>query len=907
MPIPSTDGKYVTVESGDTLGKISADYFGGYSKYPQLAAINNISNPHLIYVGQKIWLSKTSSSSSSNRYVNSNTPVIDHFGLQSDSENTLFAMWTWNKSNTESYQVKWEYATADGVWFVGSSSSISVDEHDPSASRQSTYSIPSNATKVRFKVKPISKKRTVNEKEVSYWTANWSSEKVYDTKDLPPTAPSGLKVTIVNNRLTAELDNLADNAEEIQFQIVKNNTSVYKTGKAKITTGHASYSCEVELSRTYKVRCRAVRDGVYSDWSEYSENIQTVPATPPAITVCRAYDDDAIYLSWNFRSINATSYNVEYALDKNYFDASSETTPVNDIKNNHYIVTGLETGKEYFFRIQAVNDAGVSGWSPITSVVIGTKPSPPTTWSSSNTIIAGNDLTLYWVHNSTDGSRQTVANIEIYVNDNLYDSITIEYADVEEEDVNSTGSYVLNTSEMSDGDEIAWKVQTTGISDQLSDWSLTRVVDVYDEPTVEFGVTNQNGELIEILTSFPFHITAKAGPKTQRPISYYVYIISNDTYETVDQIGNTRVVNVGEEVYSNHFYISNDPEEFTDLLLIMSPGNVDLENNVRYTAGCIVSMDSGLTAEGSFEFVVSWIDQLYQPNAEIIIDQETLVAHIRPYCEESKTVPVAVTYDNTTGKYELNKDLVYDGVYSENKQPIGQTETGEYVYEGYTADSDQLTNYAYVTIRETVEDVTLAVYRREYDGKFVELATGLSNSSNTFVTDPHPALDYARYRIVATTNSTGAVSYYDLPGYSVGGKAVVIQWDENWSNFDVVSEDAVSQPPWSGSMLKLSYNIDTSTTYNRDVSLIEYVGREHPVAYHGTQVGETESWNVEIPKTDIETLYALRRLAKWQGDVYVREPSGSGYWANISVSFSQKHTEVIIPISIDITRIEGGA
>ena len=42
------------------------------------------------------------------------------------------------------------------------------------------------------------------------------------------------------------------------------------------------------------------------------------------------------------------------------------------------------------------------------------------------------------------------------------------------------------------------------------------------------------------------------------------------------------------------------------------------------------------------------------------------------------------------------------------------------------------------------------------------------------------------------------------------------------------------------------------------------------------------------------------------GDVYVREPSGSGYWANVVVSFSQTHCKVTIPVTSTITRAEGG-
>ena len=167
-------------------------------------------------------------------------------------------------------------------------------------------------------------------------------------------------------------------------------------------------------------------------------------------------------------------------------------------------------------------------------------------------------------------------------------------------------------------------------------------------------------------------------------------------------------------------------------------------------------------------------------------------------------------------------------------------------------------------------------------------------------------MDYARYRIVAIDNLTGSVSYYDPPGYPVGGKAVIIQWDESWSSFDTSDENELVQPAWNGSILKLPYNIDVSDKTTADVELIEYIGRSHPISYYGTQIGHSATWSVEVVKNDEETLYALRRLSKWMGDVYVREPSGSGYWANINVSFSQKHCELTVPVTLEITRVEGG-
>lgn len=98
-----------------------------------------------------------------------------------------------------------------------------------------------------------------------------------------------------------------------------------------------------------------------------------------------------------------------------------------------------------------------------------------------------------------------------------------------------------------------------------------------------------------------------------------------------------------------------------------------------------------------------------------------------------------------------------------------------------------------------------------------------------------------------------------------------------------------------------------SMMHDKDVALVKYVGRKRPVSYYGTQLGETSSWKMEVPSNDEETLYALRRLAVWMGDVYAREPSGTGYWAHIKVSISQTHCALTIPVSIELTRVEGGA
>lgn len=845
-----------TVKKGDTLSKIAETYkseYGFSNTYTyvnELVKINDITDPNYIVVGQVIKLSGTTDTKKNT----TSKAAIKAFGLQSNTDRTVYATWSWDKTNTENYKVMWYYATGDGVWFVGNDSTTTY--------KQSTYNAPTNATKVKFKVKPVSKTRKVNGKDTSYWTASWSTEKTYSFSDNPPSVPaSPPSVTLTDLKLTASLSNLSSATKIIQFEVVRDDVTVFKKEKVAVNTSSATYTCTVVAGGKYKVRCRAYGNGEYSDWTGYSESKETIPAVPATFTQCRVDNENGdkvdIYLEWAAVP-NVTSYDIQYATEKSYFEGSTGTTTTNTTTaTTSFTITGLELGKEYFFRLRGVNAQGNSDWSEIKSTVTGKKPAAPTTWSLTTTAVKGESIYLYWNHNSADGSKQSYAQLKIQIDDNPSVIYTMQNSNNETalNDVTNdiSGAYKvsdasgycrIDTSNFEEGVRLKWCIRTAGADESdYGDWSVDRVIDIYEQPTfVEFGVTDIYGNEFDILESYPFYVSALAGPRTQRPTGYHITITANDSYETVDNIGNAKHVNAGEEIYSKYFDISESLEtSFT-------PRDVSLENNISYTLTCTVSMNSGLTGEATKTFTVEWSEEVeYEPNAEIGINNDNYSAWIRPYCEDS---------------------------------------------EG-----------------NIIEGVMLSVYRREFDGSFTELATDISNSNDTYLTDPHPALDYARYRVVATVSNTGAISYYDIPGYPVNGKAVIIQWNEDWSSFESSGEntaDELEQQPWAGSMLQLPYNVDISDKNTPDVALIAYIGRKYPVTYYGTQLGETSTWSMEIDKDDKEALYALRRLKVWMGDVYVREPSGSGYWANVKVSFNQEHCKVTVPVTIEVTRVEGG-
>lgn len=914
--------KTYTVVRGDTLSHIALR-FGTTVSY--LAKLNNIPNVNLIYVGQVLKISEvvtvtpskpnptpapkpsTPSPSPSpspsqttpvkntvNVTLKSTTASITAFGLQADSDRTVFAVWSWDAQYTDSYDIRWFYTTKDGVKFTGSTASVNAIEN---SQPQSIYTIPENAIQVSFQVKPISEKHKVNDSDVSYWTAQWSTEKTYHTKDIPPDTPQAPTVTLEDYTLRVEARGLPDDVDSVDFDIIQNDSKFYDCATSKVSYNVAKYSCSVNPGYDYKVRCRSISNGKHSGWSSFSNNVQTKPNKPTKIINIKAVTTTAITLTWD-EVTTATSYDLEYAINEDYLGASNASTTINNILSPRYTITGLDSGEKYFIRVRAVNSQGSSDWTEVSSIVLGGSPAAPTTWSSTSTVVVGEEMKLYWMHNATDGSKETKAEVKYIVN--VGQEIVLEVIKTNVSD--DVSYYYLPTRSYTEGAVIRWSVRTAGITGEFGPWSATRAINIYAPPSLSLILssdTNASSSIREV-TNFPFYFIANAGPNSQKPIGFHLSVISRDSYETIDEFGNSKIITEGQEIFSN-FY---DVDSHT-LNIEMTPGDINLENNSSYDAVCTVTMDSGLTVEKRLSFSVSLMEMTYHPMAEILFDSNNLSMNIRPYCTERIYIFYKVTHDINTNVYTRTNEVIdpLEGMSIENVL----TDKNDFVFVGVNSWGETI---YFTTVQSDeeymVENVKLAIYRQEYDGRFVTIAKNIDNTNNTFITDPHPSLDSARYRVVVTDMDSGTICYTDIPAYTVGVKSVIIQWEETWSNLTIIGENPVDEVTWAGSMLKLPYNIDVADSNSMDVSLIEYVGRSHPVSYYGTQLGTSSTWNVDIPKYDKNTLYGLRRLAVYTGDVYVREPSGSGYWANISVSFSQKHRELVIPVTLDIKRVEGG-
>ena len=839
---------------------------------------------------------------------------------QSGTDNTFFVKWSWrclyfyNYNGTKKIAnrtkvqydklgkiiITWSYQV-DGRWYTGSTDTKTYtkgSKDGTSTDGNSSYSPPDNATNIKCSVSASSltytekifvaggSDKTETHPYFNKQTVTCTLDLTTDKYGMASIEVPSIEVSTKNYKILCDLNSYSDTANNnlgtayIIYRIT-NGTSYKDSPVLTIVNGRATYTSSNTYSPgavvTVQARvCRGTKPRYYGLWSDLTTVILP-PAAPKAITASLNSNETQCTVSW-YQNLaqssrttldkSVTSYTIEYATATKYFDNSSNVTSTTtgtltgtlqktgsykDYYKMSYIVD-ISQGNTYYFRVKATNDNGDSTWSDISAgYTFGKEPTAPTTWSNVSNVLLGETIYLYWVHNSVDGSYQRSATVYWRKKDAIAWA-AINWTNTNENDEEQ--AYItLSTSSFSGGDVIQWYVKTKGVLDTYSPASVIREINICVNPTVSISVDST-------FNTYPFNINIEANGGNGNPVSFTMSIVSKNNYNTIDDYGDEIRVMEGSIIWST--IINNSETTFTKSL---TPLDVHFEDGQEYTVSVTITSSNGMTNTDTEDFTVEFDedDIAYYLDTTFSLYSEDGAPYLimRPYCFQA-------TYDDDT----------IESIISE-------------------------------------PGFTISVYRVDFDGTYTEIAADIEAENGVYVLDPHPSLTTATYRLVATDNNTisKGTMFSNTVQYDINNPVICLTWDETYSNYTdtytASNEDAddipsSESPSLYGQELILPYNIDISEDSSVDVSLVEYIGRSHPVSYYGTQVGQTSSWSCDIEATDTETLSKLRKLQIYTGDIYCRAPNGIGYWAKVGVSFSKTHAAVTIPVKLSLTRVEGG-
>ena len=224
----------------------------------------------------------------------------------------------------------------------------------------------------------------------------------YDSFNTPPAAApgsltahavssTGINLTWSNNAPTATnvlVENSTDNGNFTQIaSLTCNAISFSNTG----LTPNTQYY--------YRVRAEnAAGTTIYSNTASDT----TFNLSAPSALVATAASGTGINLAWTNNSPNATAIIVQDATDNVNFTTIATLAGT----ATSYAATGLATGTLYYFRVQAQNSSGISGYSNVASATTSMPPPAPSALTATGASATAINLT--WKNNASNATAVLV-------------------------------------------------------------------------------------------------------------------------------------------------------------------------------------------------------------------------------------------------------------------------------------------------------------------------------------------------------------------------------------------------------------------------------------------------------------------------------------------------------------------
>lgn len=779
-------------------------------------------------------------------------------------DGTVIAHWQFNTgSTTDHFNVYWEYYnTTNKMWVLanGSASNVPTTSYEtfPSGKWFQTTWSPSGAaetsTKVRIYVDPIPTK----DDKGNY---RWSHGGVYSKAIVNPKwtnlhgealEPPSYDIDWYGDLIRLNATSAPTLSKYIVYYRSQDGGSFSKLRTSTVNTpvsvtpatGHYyQFQAAWMLADQKTVGERSLPSDVYYGRPSRPTNLTA------RVVACDA-ETGSVRLDWKDSDTTGDRYLVEWSEDPSAWDnhaevESSEEDGKPDASGNGWrTIGGLEPGKTYWFRVRRVESKATDSYKQSGYACVGTGTNVYQVSCVVGTVPSAPTL----------GQVPSAAVVD--------EPLTLSWTH-NSEDGSAQTAYEL---QVNDG---SWKTVSTGTTSQML--TVTPATQGFaDGSTLQWRVRTRGGLNTGSANDWSPWSTTGSVTVWAKPTA------TISVPATVEQLPIAIRIDAGSTAAGNRptrFWLSvtaGEPYEAVG----PDGSTVWVAEGDALWSGEAVPGDDGCTAAG-------W-------------EVSLTVVDIR--------LASGVSYVVSGGCYTAQ------GLVSEATPATFVADIGQTAVSGCDADVTFDSSTMAATIRPRCTDgpegtllsgVTLSVWRLG-DGN-VLIGEWMANDGSAVCLDTHPNFGTCTYRIVATDTTTGAQGFSDV-AIDIKAPGIVIQWDEGWGE-PTSDIDGIG---FSGQRLVLPFNVDVTEQWAKQSSLNEWAGRKNPVSRYGTQRGRTATWSCVVNRYEgLDQVNAVRGLATYMGDVYVREPYGSGYLAHVDVSsLSIVHGTRAVQVSLNVTKVE---
>lgn len=599
---------------------------------------------------------------------------------------------------------------------------------------------------------------------------------------------------------------------------------------------------------------------------------------PATVTIMEGPIEGTVRIGWEWSWDSATKAELTWA-DNEYAWESTDgpsSYTVNDLKATSWIISGLEVGKRWYFRVRLIDGSGDSDvlgpWSDLVSYNLTTVPDRPVLNLSKTVINEGGSFVARWAFGTGDGIEQDYAEISLVTfdanNDPVY-SDAIAHVD--------SGQSVVIEPDWTTGATYYLAVRITTTSGMQTTWS--EPVSIYVADPVNISISPAEG--LQIYCNFS-DMTIDGGQTSinsgQRYENYRTGIMEATNANPVQYT----TVN-GTATTTSRIYPHNS-----------EPGRFVVTRTMPLTVTVIGAGVSGTTTVNIYRADDYHIDR---PDDTVFDGYagETIVTS-----SQIGEDPITITVDDLVGHLDDGASYVLEAIVVDE---YGQTASDTVTFlidwthkaEAPTVNVsvDKIQRIAMITPvapSNYVSGDTCDIYRITADQP--ELIVKGAEFGTTYV-DPYPAFgETGGHRLVTITGNGDYVTADGLGWY-----------DSDYADGDILVENQMVIDV-NGDQIELPYDLSLSNKWNKDFKRTSYLGGSVQGDWNPAVTRDLSADTVLIRGRDLDRQLAMRDLAGFAGVAHVRTPDGSSLTADVQIDEQQAYNTKKISYTLTIKAID---